>query len=101
MSALRPKLLLACDENVRKNYLPPNEVARLESIFDWEWFQCEGGNIYEIPEDHKKAQAIGKHLTDKDALIICHGACLRLMPSMALSRLRDQLLDKPRRLIWQ
>ena len=74
MPALRPKVLLACDENVRRNYLPPNEVARLENIFDWEWFQCDGGNIYEIPEDRDKAHAIRKHLTDKDALIICHGA---------------------------
>ena len=74
MPALRPKVLLACDENVRKNYLPPKEIARLESIADWEWFPCEGGGIYEIPYNPEKSRAIYKHLGDKDALIICHGA---------------------------
>ena len=51
MPILRPKVLLAFNENVRTNYLPPKEIARLEMLADLEWFPCEGGNIYEIPYD--------------------------------------------------
>ena len=74
MPTLRPKVLLAFNENVRTNYLPPKEIARLEILADLEWFPCEGGNIYEIPYDSEKNNAIQHKLRDKDALIVCHGA---------------------------
>ena len=74
MSDSRPKVLIACDKNVLETYLPPEQIQRLEQLADWEWFECVGGGIYEIPDDPKKTEAIGSHLADKDALIVCHGA---------------------------
>ncbi len=74
MSGSRPKVLIACDKNVRENYLAPEEIQRLEELADWEWFECAGGGIYQIPDDPQKAEAIQSHLADKDALIVCHGA---------------------------
>jgi phosphoglycerate dehydrogenase-like enzyme len=74
MSLSRPKLLLACNQNIRNNYLPPNEVARLEQFADWEWFPCEGGGIESTNPDPAVALQLRDRLADIDGLIICHGA---------------------------
>ena len=74
MSPSRPKVLIACDKNVRENYLDPIELQRLEKLADWSWFECSGGGIYDAPDDPQKAEAIKEHLRDVDALVLCHGA---------------------------
>ena len=51
MATFRPKVLIACDERVRNSYLPPEEIERLETFADWEWFSCEGGSIYTTNEN--------------------------------------------------
>ena len=72
--AIRPQVLLACNPNVRNTYLAATDVARLESLADWEWFSCEGGGIYSTNTDTQTAKRLGEALTATDALIVCHGA---------------------------
>ncbi|MEZ4673615.1 MAG: hydroxyacid dehydrogenase [Caldilineaceae bacterium] len=74
MTAARPNILLACNENVRNNYLPPTQIARLEALADWCWFPCEGGGIYDTNSNPEVAQALRMQLADVDGLILCHGA---------------------------
>ena len=55
MATFRPKVLVACDERVRNSYLPPEEIERLGTFADWEWFSCEGGSIYTTNENPEEA----------------------------------------------
>lgn len=71
---MRPKLLLACNEHIRHNYLPPKEIKRLGKLADWEWFPCEGGGIYDANSDPTVAERLKPHLADVDGLLVCHGA---------------------------
>jgi len=70
----RPNVLLACNPNVRNVYLTPEDIARLESFADWDWFSCEGGGIYSSNTDTETARRLGEAMTETDALIVCHGA---------------------------
>ncbi|RIK43739.1 MAG: hypothetical protein DCC55_04770 [Chloroflexi bacterium] len=74
MSAPRPQILLACNQNVRNTYLPPAQIARLEQFADWDWFPCEGGGIYDTNRDPETAARLRTRLAEIDGLIICHGA---------------------------
>ena len=50
----RPQILIACNKHVREQYLAATDFARLETFADWDWFECEGGGIYDTnadPED--------------------------------------------------
>ena len=68
------RVLIACDERVRNNYLPGPEVARLETFAEWSWFECEGGGIYNAEDDPAKSAALVERLGDIDAIVVCHGA---------------------------
>ena len=70
----RPSVLLACNPNVRNGYLTPEDIARLESFADWDWFSCEGGGIYSSNTDTETARRLSEALGETDALIVCHGA---------------------------
>jgi phosphoglycerate dehydrogenase-like enzyme len=74
MITTRPKLLIACNENVRNNYLAPAQVERLEAFADWDWFPCEGGGIYDTNTDASVATALQERLSAIDGLVVCHGA---------------------------
>lgn len=74
MDTIRPKILVACNENVRQNYLAPAQIERLERFADWIWFPCEGGGIYETNTDLAVAEALQTQLAEVDGLIVCHGA---------------------------
>ncbi len=74
MSTARPKILLACNQWVRDNYLASVDIERLESFAQWEWFACEGGGIYDTNQNPEAAAQLRAHLADVDGLIICHGA---------------------------
>lgn len=74
MTTQRPNILLACNEHVRHNYLPPKQIERLEAQADWQWFPCEGGGIYDANTDPAVAQALKEQLDAVDGLIVCHGA---------------------------
>ena len=54
----RPRILLACNRQVRDRYIDPAEVARLETFADWDWFACEGGGLYGANTDPDVAQAL-------------------------------------------
>lgn len=70
----RPTVLLACNPNVRNVYLTPEDIARLESFADWDWFSCEGGGIYSSNTDTEAARQLTARLAEVDGLIVCHGA---------------------------
>lgn len=74
MTQSRPQLLIACNENVRNRYLPPEALQRLETFADWQWFPCEGGGIYDTNVNPEAAAQLAARLTDIDGLIVCHGA---------------------------
>lgn len=69
----RPKVLLACNTDVRKRYLAPADLERLERFADWEWFSCEGGGIYDTNTDLQTAAHLGERLGEVEALVVCHG----------------------------
>lgn len=74
MSNNRPRVLIACSERVRKGYLPPEELARLEAFADWTWFHSEGGGIYDTSTDPETTARLAGEMDGVDALVICHGA---------------------------
>lgn len=73
MSA-QPRVLLAFNPHVRNAYLTPEDIVRLESFAEWEWFSCEGGGIYSSNTDVEAARRLTERLADADALVVCHGA---------------------------
>ncbi len=81
MATFRPKVLIACDERVRNSYLPPEEIERLETFADWEWFSCEGGSIYTTNENPEAAAELGEHLSEANGLVVCHG-CPTVTPEV-------------------
>lgn len=74
MAEKRPHILIACDERVRRGYLPPGELERLEAFADWSWFACRGGGIYSVSEDAAAKEALTRELDGVDGLVVCHGA---------------------------
>jgi len=69
-----PRILLACNQWVRDNYLAPVDIERLESFAQWEWFPCEGGGIYDTNQNPEAAAQLRAHITNADGMILCHGA---------------------------
>lgn len=76
-----PKVLIACNGHVRETYLDKADLERLETFADWDWFECEGGGIYNTNEDPATAKALGDRLGDYDGLVVCHG-CPTLSPEI-------------------
>lgn len=70
----RVKLLFAFEQSVREGYLPPEELARLETFADWDWVPSEGGGLYGAADDPEAAAQLTKRLADIEALIVCRGA---------------------------
>ena len=81
MTTFRPKVLVACDERVRNAYLPPEEIERLETFADWEWFSCEGGSIYTTNENLEAAVELSEHISEINGLVVCHG-CPTITPEV-------------------
>ena len=69
----RPKILIACNRHVRETYLAAEDFAHLEAFADWDWFECEGGGIYDTNADPETGQALGARLGGYDGLVVCHG----------------------------
>ena len=74
MAPRRPQILLACNQRVRNDYLTPEDIARLETFADWEWFPCEGGGIYNTNTDPAAAAQLRATIGRFDGLIVCHGS---------------------------
>ena len=70
----RPNVLVACGQRVRDKYLPPEEIERLETFADWDWFPCEGGNIHAASDDAEAAAKLAGRIAGVDALVVCHGS---------------------------
>ena len=70
----RPRVLLAFDDDVRYKHLASQDLSRLESFADWDWFPCEGGGIYDTNTDPEAALLLTKRLPGHDALVVCLGA---------------------------
>ena len=69
----RPQILIACNKHVREQYLAATDFARLEAFADWDWFECEGGSIYDTNPDSETARTLGERLGSYDGLVVCHG----------------------------
>ena len=54
----RPQILIACNKHVREQYLAAADFERLETFADWDWFECEGGGIYDTNTDSETAQCV-------------------------------------------
>ena len=76
MTTSRFRVLLAADRRVRDQYLPPEQIERLERYADWEWFECTGGGIYDANPDPLVADKLRDRLPGFNGLIVCHGAPL-------------------------
>lgn len=71
---VRPNVLVACGQRVRDRYLPEDQIKRLESFANWDWFSCEGGNIHAASGDAEAAKKLSEQIGEVDALVVCHGA---------------------------
>ena len=70
----RPKVLLACNNEIRYNHVADQDLRRLEAFADWDWFPCSGGGIYDTNTDPNAALLFSKKLPGHDALVVCLGA---------------------------
>ena len=68
-----PKVLLASNKRIRDSYFPPAELARLETFATWDWFACEGGNIYEAHRAPETIAGLIDCIGDADAVVVCTG----------------------------
>lgn len=74
MPAQRPRVLIACNAQVRRDYLALADLGRLEEFADWSWFECSGGGIYGTNTDPAAAQQLAARVVTIDGLVVCHGA---------------------------
>ena len=74
MADKKPKVLLLFDQRVRERYISPDELERLESFANWNWFECNGGNIYQAHENPETIQKLCEQVKDVDGMVVCHGA---------------------------
>ena len=76
----RPRVLVCCNSNVRREYATGDAVARLERLADWAWLPSEGTStrpgMWGGPsEDPAEAERLRETMRDGfEALIVCHGA---------------------------
>lgn len=81
-SLSKPKILLAFNKIVREQYVDDTQLGRLEAFAEWDWFECEGGGIYDAPgDDSEYSSKLADRIGDYDGLIVCHGAP-RLTPTV-------------------
>ena len=46
MANHKPNILLMFNRSVRERYIPPEQLERLQALANWDWFDCQGGEIY-------------------------------------------------------
>ncbi|HLI01412.1 MAG TPA: NAD(P)-dependent oxidoreductase [Acidimicrobiales bacterium] len=71
----RPRVGLACSDAVRRTYVGPADVSRLQQVADFVHrpFDVPGG-LSAVPRDRAAETALAGFAADLDALIVCHGA---------------------------
>lgn len=84
----RPRVLLACNQQVHDRYIDPADIARLETFADFDWFPCEGGEVYGANTDPAVVLALVQRIEAVDGLVVCHGSPI----------IDDALLDAGRKL---
>ena len=70
----KPEVLFLFNRRVRETYISPDELARLESFANWNWFECNGGNIYQAHENPETIQQLCEQVKGVDGMVVCHGA---------------------------
>jgi phosphoglycerate dehydrogenase-like enzyme len=81
---MKPRVLLCCNERVRREDVTGEGVARLERLADWVWQPSEGtstrpgvwGGPSEDPADTERLRAKLTEGEGFDALVVCHGSPL-------------------------
>lgn len=76
MTPNRPKVLLACSQQVYNGYVDPTDVDRLQAFADFEWLRCDGGRSFGPNEDAETTAQLRARVGNIDGLLICHGAPL-------------------------
>lgn len=71
---VRPKLLLACSQQVYNGFVDPDNLARLQTFAEFRWFRCEGGRSFGANEDAELAAALRAQVGEIQGLIVCHGS---------------------------
>ena len=70
----KPRVLLAFSQAVHDRYVDATQLTRLETFADWDWFECEGGDIVTANEDADAAARFADRVADCNGLIVCNGA---------------------------
>ncbi|MEM7133106.1 MAG: hydroxyacid dehydrogenase [Chloroflexota bacterium] len=70
----KPHLLFAFNARVRENYIGTDGLERLKHFASWQWFDCNGGGIYDYNPDQATRQELSQLLPKVDGLVLCHGA---------------------------
>jgi phosphoglycerate dehydrogenase-like enzyme len=74
-----PRVLVACNQQVRESRVTDPDIARLEKFARWEWYPCDvpiaRGGLYQEPvDDPAAAEKLKEALADVDALVVCSGS---------------------------
>jgi phosphoglycerate dehydrogenase-like enzyme len=70
----KPKILLAFSKRVFDRDTDPEQLERLKTFADWDWFECEGGGIESASDDAEAAAQLSDRIASYEGLIVCHGA---------------------------
>jgi phosphoglycerate dehydrogenase-like enzyme len=74
MANHKPNILLMFNRSVRERYLPPQQLERLQALANWDWFDCQGGGIYQSHRDPATIQRLLEQVEEIDGMVVCHGA---------------------------
>jgi D-3-phosphoglycerate dehydrogenase / 2-oxoglutarate reductase len=72
----RPQVGLACSEAIRRAYIDPVDVARLETVADFRYraFAVDSGLGGPASRDASAEASLAEFGADLDVLVVCHGA---------------------------
>jgi phosphoglycerate dehydrogenase-like enzyme len=72
----RPSVGLACNEDVRRDYVAPADVARLEAVADLTFhpFSVASGLGAPAPREAAAEAELARFAAHLDVLLVCHGA---------------------------
>jgi phosphoglycerate dehydrogenase-like enzyme len=76
MSGGRPKVGLACSEQIFRTYIDPADVARLEARADFVFgeFSLDSSSLRPVPRDPAAEAELARFASDLDVLVVCHGS---------------------------
>jgi D-3-phosphoglycerate dehydrogenase len=72
----RPRVGLACSEEIRRRYVDAIDLARLKEVADFSYAAFSQASDLDgpAPRDTVAEDELGRFVADLDALIVCHGA---------------------------